>query len=203
MIKDTGERVIPDFMKPLNGLLLEHLARYEFSTFYMKGRVLDIACGSGFGSQMLAKLCKKQIDEVVAVDIDEEIISYAKGRYHHPLVDFRCEDAVDPLLPEKLGAFDVILSFETIEHLENERQFLANLYQLLKPGGVLILSTPFGEGRGLPSGSPFHVHQLTVEEFSSLFSEYQSVEFYGQKSVLIEPPRPNTKYPIGIAVCVK
>ncbi|SEN80839.1 Methyltransferase domain-containing protein [Mesobacillus persicus] len=203
-IEDSGERVIPDFMKPTNGLLLEHIARYQFSTHYLKGRVLDLASGSGFGSQMLAKLGKKRIETIVAVDCDPSTVAYAKGRYNHPLVEYRCENAVDPLLPQKLGLFDVIVSFETIEHIEEEQQFLSNVYQLLKPGGVLILSTPFGKGRGKPCGSAFHVHQLTVDEFKNLFNGYTNVKFYGQKGVLIEPTQYDENwYPIGITVCTK
>ncbi|MBT2640069.1 class I SAM-dependent methyltransferase [Bacillus sp. ISL-41] len=203
LLEFTGERVIPDLMKPANALLLEHLARYQFSSYHLRGRVLDIACGSGYGSQMLAKLGKKRINELIAVDFDPVTIEYAHKRYNHPLVKYRCEDATDPLLPQKLGMFDAIISFETLEHLEEERQFLANLYNMLKPGGTLVLSTPFGKGRGKPCGSPFHVHQLTVDEFNELFPEYKEVKMYYQKGVLIEPPYPGVKYPLGVAVCTK
>ncbi|KKK38521.1 SAM-dependent methyltransferase [Mesobacillus campisalis] len=203
MMKYTGERVIPDLMKPANSLLLEHLARYQFSSYYMHGRALDIACGSGYGSHMLAKLTKKRISELVAVDSDPETILYANKRYNHQKVRFHCEDAADPLLPQKLGTFDVIVTFETYEHVADEQQLLANLYAMLNPGGTLILSTPFGQGRGKPCGQPFHVHQLTVEEFHDLFPQYSEVKFYRQIGVLIEPPRPDQKYPLGIAVCTK
>ncbi|GAA3317265.1 hypothetical protein GCM10020331_015500 [Ectobacillus funiculus] len=57
-------------------------------------------------------------------------------------------DALDPELPEKLGLFDTILSFETIEHVQDDQLFMNNLYRMLKPGGRLILSSPFGRGRG-------------------------------------------------------
>lgn len=203
MIEYTGERVIPDLMKPANGLLLEHLARYQFSTYYLHGRVLDLACGSGYGSHMLAKIGKKRINQLVAVDYDPHTIEYAHKRYNHPLVEYRCENAIDPLLPQKLGIFDAIISFETLEHIHEEKQFLTNLFNLLKPGGTLIISTPFGKGRGKPCGSPFHVHQLTVTEFHNLFNDYQDVQFYSQKGVLIEPPRTDIWYPLGIAVCTK
>ncbi|WP_461202779.1 class I SAM-dependent methyltransferase [Anoxybacillus sp. TBDG-1] len=203
MIEYTGERVIPELMKPTNGLLLEHIARYQFAIPYLKGRILDFACGSGFGSHMMAKLAKKQIDQIVAIDIDQEIIRYAKKTYYHPLVTYQVENAVDPNLPEKLGQFDCIVSFETIEHVKEEEQFLSNIYNMLKPGGKLILSTPFGQGRGKPTKEPFHVHQLTKEEFTSLFSEYKDKQFFYQKGVLIEPGRDDVHYPLGIAVCTK
>lgn len=203
MIKFTGERIIPELMKPSNGLLLEHLARYQFAIPYAKGRVLDFACGSGFGSTMVAKAAKKEIEEVVGIDLDEESIMYAKGAYYHPLVTFRQENAVDPTLPEKLGLFDLIMSFETIEHVKEEQQFLDNIFHMLKPGGKLVISTPFGSGRGKPTNEPFHVHQLTEEEFKSLFNSYTQKEFYYQRGVLVDSGREGLYYPIGIAVCTK
>lgn len=197
--KDTSERVIPDFMKPANGLLVEHIARFHFSMHDINGRVLDLACSFGFDSQMLAKISKK-LKNIVAVDYDYNTAAYARGRYNDPLAEYLCGDAVHPLLPRKLGVFDVIVSFETIEHIEDEQQFLSNVYQLLKPGGVSILSTLFDKGRRKPCGSPFHVHQLPVDEFKNLFHDFKFVQFYGQKGVLIEPQRPDTPYPIGLAV---
>jgi 2-polyprenyl-3-methyl-5-hydroxy-6-metoxy-1,4-benzoquinol methylase len=205
MIKDTGERIIPEKMKITNGLLLEHIARYHFASNYVHGRVLDFACGAGYGSHIIAKKCKKKVKEVLGVDIDNETIEYARKTYYHPLTTYLKEDVTDPLLPEKMGTFDSILSFETIEHVAEEEQFLSNIYHMLKPGGSLILSTPFGQGRGKPSGSPFHVHQLTVNEFTNLFKEYKEATFYYQKGVLIEPAFFGTQdhYPLGIVVCKK
>ncbi|MDC3417448.1 class I SAM-dependent methyltransferase [Aquibacillus salsiterrae] len=205
MLKDTGERVIPENMKITNALLVEHIARYHFATNYVQGRVLDFASGAGYGSHIIAKQCKKQVEEIVGIDIDEEAIQYAKGTYYHPLTSFIQGDVTDPSLPEELGAFDTIISFETIEHIKNEEQFLTNIYHLLKPGGTLVLSTPFGQGRGQPCGSPFHVHQLTVNEFTNLFPEYEEKTFYFQRGALIEPAFLGTKeyYPLGIVVAKK
>lgn len=204
MISYTGERVIPDMMDPMNMLLLEHIARYQFSLPYAaKGTILDIACGSGFGTHFIAKRAKHHIEQIIGIDIDLPSIQYAKGKYYHPKANYQQHDAVDPLLPQKLGQFDLILSFETIEHIKNEKQFLKNIYEMLKPGGQLILSTPFGKGRGIPCGSPYHVHQMTKKEFCSLFDQYVHKEFYYQNGVLIEPERINTYYPIGLVVAVK
>lgn len=204
-MKYTGERVIPELMKPMNGLLLEHLARYHFAIHYAKGRVLDFACGSGFGSNVIASAKKKEIEKIIAVDIARETITYAKGKYYHPLVSFQVENCVEPTLPEKIGQFDLIVSFETLEHVDKEDIFMENIYQMLKPGGTLVISTPFGQGRGKPTSEPYHVHQLTEQEFQELFTAYEEVEFYYQKGVLIEPVpgREGRHYPIGIAVCKK
>ncbi|MDQ0340169.1 2-polyprenyl-3-methyl-5-hydroxy-6-metoxy-1,4-benzoquinol methylase [Caldalkalibacillus uzonensis] len=209
----TGERVIPELMNPMNSLLLEHLARYSFAIPYLRGRVLDIACGSGYGAFMMAKVRRKSIKELVAVDYDHQTIEYALKQYHHPLINYRQEDALDPALPDKLGLFDTIISFETLEHLPDDRQFMHQLYHMLKPGGTLVLSTPFGQGRGKPCRTPFHVHQLTQGEFIELFTPFADVQYYLQTGVAIERAeeesgrlltcRPGVRYAIGIAVAVK
>ncbi|MGP4076070.1 methyltransferase domain-containing protein [Halobacillus sp. K22] len=203
MVKNTGERVIPEYTDPMNNLLLEHAARYQFSLSYMQGRVLDLSCGAGYGTHMIAKQCKHVIDEVVGVDIDQEIIRYAKGTYYHPQSSFEIYDATTPHLSAHLGTFDVIVSFETYEHIKEEEKLLRNYYQLLNPGGKLIVSTPFGKGRGKECGSPFHFHQITPQEFRNLFTDYAKQEFFFQNGVLIEPPRENVYYPLGLAVCEK
>lgn len=208
MLKDTGERIIPEYMKPENGMLLEHLARYYFSMPYVTGRVLDIACGSGYGSKLAAKSRKKQISEVIGVDRDEKTIQYAKGAQYHPKVTFLREDALQPDLIERIGTFDTILSFETIEHVPDDREFLDQMVRLLRPGGTLVLSTPFGQGRKEPSGTPFHCFQLTEAEFTSLFQEerfnFSHVDFYYQFGVSFDhDKREGVHYPLGIAVCTK
>ncbi|UFJ39472.1 class I SAM-dependent methyltransferase [Brevibacillus humidisoli] len=203
MLKLTGERVIPELMKPTNGLLLEHLARYYFATPYVEGRVLDLACGVGYGTHMMAKTCKKEAAEIVGVDVDPETIQYANKTYNHPLITYQTADALDPELPQKLGLFDTIVSFETIEHLDDDQRFMASLYEMLRPGGTLVLSSPFGQGRGKPCSEPFHVHQFTEAEFAELFHAFQEVELYYQRGVTIEPPRRDVKYYLGVAVCKK
>ncbi|MGP4071491.1 class I SAM-dependent methyltransferase [Piscibacillus sp. B03] len=205
MIEDTGERVVPKLMDPLNPLLLEHIARYQFALDYLYGRVLDLSCGAGYGTHMIAKRRKKEVIEVVGLDLDQEVIRYAKGEYYHPKSRFEVGDATDPSLVDTYGAFDCIVSFETIEHIEDEQAILDNYYRLLKPGGTLIVSTPFGEGRGVPCGNPFHIYQLTQDEFRNLFkNQYEEVEFFYQNGVVLEPfKRENVHYPLGVAVCKK
>ncbi|WP_342743116.1 class I SAM-dependent methyltransferase [Domibacillus mangrovi] len=165
-------------------MLIEHIARYQFAIHYVKGRVLDIACGSRFGTQIIAKTAKKRLTEVVGVDRDVETIVYAKGRYYYPLITFEAQNEADPMLPDRLGVFDSIFSFETIEHLQDETMYLNHLYTMLKPGGTLIISTLFGHGRG---------------------KRYESVESYYQRGVLVEqvPGRKGRHYPIDIVVCTK
>lgn len=203
LLGNTGERIIPELMEPMNGMLLEHLSRYYFAQHYARGRVLDIACGSGYGSKMIAKAKKKEISHLVGIDLSMDAINYASHHYYHPLLSFKQGDVMDPRLVEKHGTFDTIISFETIEHIKDDRGFMDQLEKLLNPGGILILSTPFGLGRGIPSKQPFHHQQLTKEEFRELFTSYANVQFYFQRGVLIEPSRENEYYPIGLAVATK
>jgi len=184
-------------------MLLEHIARYYFATPYIYGRVLDIACGTGYGSHMVAKDRKRELIQLVAVDNDKATIEYANHEYHHQKIIYQQADALDPDLPKKLGMFDTILSFETIEHVADDRLFMDNLYQMLKPGGKLVLSSPFGRGRGMPTSEPFHVHQLTPAEFEELFDRFSEKEIYYQRGVTFEKPRDGVRYFIGIAVCTK
>ncbi|WP_194842009.1 class I SAM-dependent methyltransferase [Gracilibacillus salitolerans] len=205
MLKDTGERVIPENMDITNELLIEHLARYHFSVPHIYGRTLDFATGVGYGAHVIAKKCKHGLEEIIGVDIDSNAIQYAKANYYHPLSNFKLADVTDPTLPDQLGTFDVILSFETIEHIEDEDQYMANIYHLLKPGGTLILSTPFGEGKGKSCGSPFHVHQMTENEFLSMFDQFQKKRFFYQKGALIEPIESSQMdhKPLGIVIAYK
>jgi len=203
LIQWTGERIIPKLLKPTNGMLLEHIARYYFATPYIRGRVLDIACGTGYGCHMVAKERKREVTEIVGVDNDPDTLAYANVEYNHQKVTYVQGDAVDPELPAQLGMFDTILSFETIEHVEDDQLFMDNLYDMLKPGGTLVLSSPFGRGRGMPTSEPFHVHQLTPDEFAQLFVRFSHVEIYYQRGVTFEKPRDGVRYFIGVAVCVK
>jgi 2-polyprenyl-3-methyl-5-hydroxy-6-metoxy-1,4-benzoquinol methylase len=203
LLEWTGERIIPKLLKPTNGMLLEHIARYYFATPYIKGRVLDIACGTGYGCHMVAKDRKREVTEIIGVDIDTDTVYYANREYNHQKVTYIQGNAIDPALPEQLGMFDTILSFETIEHVEDDQLFMDNLYKMLKPGGTLVLSSPFGRGRGKPTSEPFHVHQLTSEEFEELFVRFSNVEIYYQRGPTFEKKREGVRYFIGVAVCVK
>ncbi|PSL43965.1 methyltransferase family protein [Salsuginibacillus halophilus] len=183
-------------------MLIEHLARYHFAVPYVHGRTLDIACGAGYGTKLLAKKTKKQGTTLVGADIDEASLTYARANYHHPNTTFSYADVNAPNALESLGMFDTIVSFETIEHVPSDETFIAAVTQCLKPGGTLIVSTPFGNGRGEPTNSPFHYHQLTEAEFLNLFKAFHAELFY-QSGPLIESTKRKKHYPLGIAVAHK
>ncbi|MFZ5943999.1 MAG: class I SAM-dependent methyltransferase [Bacillota bacterium] len=203
LINYTGERVIPLMMSTKSGLLREHIARYRFAGSYVWGRTLDIACGAGYGCDILLRGPGKWlINEIFGVDNDPATIKYAKKHYPSPQTRYVVADALDENLVNKIGQFDSIVSFETIEHLEEDQLFIRNLKNLLSPEGVLIISTPLGRGRSYPCTNPYHFFQYTLEEFKSILeTNFSYVDIYLQRNVIIEKPQADRKYYLAIAVC--
>lgn len=158
-----GERLVPDHMAddPASQRILEiNLLHYELAARQVSGRrVLDIACGSGYGSKILKQAGAKS---VVGVDLSSDAIRYAQQRYPDEGIEFICADAASFDWPEQ---FDVIVSFETIEHLPHPDQFLRRLRSLLVAKGDFYLSVPLGETRHF---DPYHLHAFTQLEFFNL-----------------------------------
>lgn len=154
----TGERFIPGYAD--GSVELEHIHRYLFALQFITGsRVLDIACGEGYGSSMLSTLA----DHVTGVDIDAQCIDRAKARYSSEKVHFSAGSATQ--MPVGDAQFDVVVSFETIEHLEDQEAFWSEIRRVLKPDGLLILSSPNrGPYRKGESPNIFHVKELTRDE---------------------------------------
>lgn len=203
-MKLTGERVIPKLMACDNGLLREHVRRYEFASKYVNGRVLDIACGTGYGTQILLEHDSGgEIQQIIGVDLDEATIEYAKANYQNEKVSYIVNDATSAELDAELGRFDTIVSFETLEHLEQDVTFVSNLEKLLNPSGTLIISTPFGRGRGIPCSNPYHICQYKEEEFVQLLDGFSNVELYYQRNERIEKAVEGQQYYLMIAVCSK
>jgi ubiquinone biosynthesis O-methyltransferase len=158
----TGERLIPGEVDI--DLLNEHMARYHFAVRLARGkRVLDAGCGAGYGSAELADVAER----VTGIDIASEAVEYARA--HYALHNVAFEQASCTQLPYADGAFDLVVAFEVIEHLENWRDFLQEVRRVLAPAGQLIVSTPnrlyYTESRGAQGANPFHVHEFDFEEF--------------------------------------
>ncbi|MBW4693769.1 MAG: methyltransferase domain-containing protein [Lyngbya sp. HA4199-MV5] len=191
----TGERYIPALAGvDLSLWNVDHMIRYAFAATFVQGkRVLDISCGSGYGSRYLAL---QGAEQVVGVDVDERSIQFASKFYQHPSVSFIQSDAHYVRSLED-ASFDVIVSFETIEHLQNPRQFLLELRRLLKPGGQLFISCP-NDYRVSPGLSEFHLHKFRFTEFRDLYlSIFNEGIFVGQHltvaSCIMKPYSPGLK----------
>jgi 2-polyprenyl-3-methyl-5-hydroxy-6-metoxy-1,4-benzoquinol methylase len=160
------ERIVPDQIAddPASQSILQiHLRRYETASRYAKDkRVLDIACGVGYGSKVLHLAGAAS---VVGVDLSEETLAYARENHQVPGVQFIHGNAEEFEWPEP---FDLIVSFETLEHLPHPEQFICQMSQLLTPEGYLILSVPLGETRHLDA---YHLHAFSQEDVFSLLEK--------------------------------
>ncbi|MCM1100381.1 MAG: methyltransferase domain-containing protein [Acetatifactor muris] len=172
MLKNTGERLILDQSWNLM-TTLEHVHRYNAASRLVADKVvLDAACGTGYGSYYLSRTAK----EVYGIDISEDAILYAKEHYESPNLHY-VKMSVDRLEFED-DFFDVITSFETIEHITQDQQeaFLRNIKDKLKKEGMLIISTPNDQLlRDLSYGSyknEFHLCEFNEQEYIDFLKKY-------------------------------
>jgi ubiquinone/menaquinone biosynthesis C-methylase UbiE len=170
---NNGERMIPETYGGCT--FWEHIYRYAFASCLVKGkRVLDIACGEGYGA---AALQRAGAAHVIGVDISESVCLHAHEKYG---LDARPGTGEQIPLPD--NSVDVIVSFETVEHVLDPNRFLDECARILAPGGMLVISTP-NKGiylRGAPQ-NPHHCSEMTEAEFSSaLQSRFRNCQFYTQ-----------------------
>lgn len=174
----SGERFVPYISGEIAS---EHLHRYALAQILAPGkRVLDIACGEGYGSRLLAE----KATSVIGIDIDAEVIAHAQAKYNLDNLIFRQGNC--SLLPLPDASIDLAISFETLEHHADHDAMLGELRRILVPEGVLLISTPdryhYSDERHY--ANPFHIKELYAEEFRQLIHCYfPHTEFYGQRIV--------------------
>lgn len=181
------ERWIPGFSDPHTEE--SHITRYNFIADYVKNKVvLDIACGTGKGSLMIAQAGAAK---VTGVDIDDDAVRYAQHRFPHPHLSFSVGNALDFKGDDQ---YDVIVSFETIEHLPDVSAFLRNVNSLLKEDGVFFVSTPISAiPLDLKPRNTYHVQEWGLKKFQEVVSEFITVD----KSYLqLFPERSITRFAI-------
>jgi 2-polyprenyl-3-methyl-5-hydroxy-6-metoxy-1,4-benzoquinol methylase len=169
------ERIVPD-NTPV-GIVAIHLKRYEFAEAYLDGkRVLDVACGVGYGARYLAD----EGNHVIGVDIDGAAIAYAQQRYGgHRNTNFVLSDGMQ--LGLRSSQFDAVCSFETIEHVLDVDVFLNEVRRVLKPLGVFIVSTPRVARSDLRPVNPHHHQEWNPTDFEQLLrAHFKNVEVFGQ-----------------------
>jgi GT2 family glycosyltransferase/SAM-dependent methyltransferase len=164
-IEWTGERCVP-WTDDLQ-VIYEHYHRYALAARFTAGaRVLDLACGEGFGAALLATGAR----DVVGVDIDPQTVEHACANYSSDKLHFRIGSMISPELLAGADRFDVITCFEALEHVEEQDTLIAVVRRLLAPGGLFLTSTPdvtvYSHEHG--NDNPFHVRELTEPEFRTL-----------------------------------
>ncbi|MBS7786411.1 methyltransferase domain-containing protein [Flavobacterium sp. CYK-55] len=146
---------------------IEHLHRYAMVMPYIENKtILDIACGEGYGSNLMSS----KATLVHSVDIDPQTIQAAKAKYKKDNIRFQVGSATQ--IPLEDQSVDVVVSFETIEHHDQHEAMMREIKRVLKPNGVVIISTPdklyYSDQRNFQN--PFHVLELYKQEFVDLLS---------------------------------
>ncbi|MFQ3661411.1 MAG: class I SAM-dependent methyltransferase [Chloroflexaceae bacterium] len=160
-------------------ILTRSLARYHAVKPYICGDILDVGCGRGYGFDVLQSLDGTR----TGLDISLQFLREAQRKY----ASVSLVQATGELLPFRSRSFDTIIAFEVIEHLDDDVAFLNELKRLIRPGGVIALSTPnriVSSGGNKQPLNPFHVREYTAEEFRSLLrASFSDVILTGQHEI--------------------
>lgn len=171
----TGERLMP-FIQ--GQIAIEHLHRYALTYNFIAGKdVLDIASGEGYGSSLMASVAKS----ITGVDIDPEAVKHASETYRKPNLRYLHGSATQ--IPIASATMDVVVSFETIEHLNEHQLMMEEIKRVLRPDGLVIISSPdkkfYTEQQS--HYNDYHCKELYFEEFEKLIrSNFSSTRFYFQ-----------------------
>jgi ubiquinone/menaquinone biosynthesis C-methylase UbiE len=172
----TGER-LETFVQ--NEATTEHLHRYAMAMELAGGKnVLDIACGEGYGTNLLAG----KAAQVTGMDIDTLTIKKAAEKYQQENIQFT--EANAEKIPAADNTFDLVISFETLEHVTEQQLMIQEIKRVLKKDGILLLSTPDKKNYSDATGykNPFHKKELYRNEFESLLqASFRQVKIFGQQ----------------------
>ena len=141
--------------------------------------MLDLACGEGYGSRLLA--CTAE--SVVGLDIDEDAVRHARNKYIRSNLQFK-QGSITDIPIDGQNIFDVIVCFEALEHIQDHEKLLTEVKRLLTKDGLFIVSTPnkWAYSDEPKYENPFHVHELYLDEFIELFEKYfKQVKILGQR----------------------
>jgi GT2 family glycosyltransferase/ubiquinone/menaquinone biosynthesis C-methylase UbiE len=178
MLEWTGERYLPWIREAEIGY--EHLHRYAFASQFVRNKkVLDLACGEGYGSELLAQTAKY----AVGIDIDQETIKHAQNKYIRSNLEFKVGSILEIPL-QGTGLFDVVVCFEALEHVNDHEKLLAEVKRVLTPDGLFFVSTPNKTAYSDEPhfNNPYHLHELYFDEFKvELEGHFRQVKVLGQR----------------------
>jgi SAM-dependent methyltransferase len=175
-LSNNGERMVPEESDPTT--FWEHIHRYQFaSRLVADAEVLDVACGEGYGSHAL---CLAGAASVTGVDVSPGACLHAARKYNVRTVAGSAE-----MLPIATGSIDVIVSFETVEHVPHPRAFVQECRRVLRPDGVLVISTPNKDAYTAHCpDNPFHCSEMGKSDFTAMLSgEFRHLRLYTQTPV--------------------
>lgn len=180
----TGERLMPEYEPETSPNQAIHYARYNYALQYVSPHadILDVGCGVGYGTQLLAQVTSGR---VVGID-KEDVIDYAQRRYPAANVVYQ---AGDVNLPQDYGRFDIVVSFDVFEHLSNVEVYLQTIQGALRGSQALgFISTPRSTVSNLSPDNPFHLREYTLNEYCELLCRYFFIDdllmFLGMLAVL-------------------
>ncbi len=177
-LKWTGERLVTSVE---DETATEHLHRYMLAMKYCHGLVVvDIACGEGYGSAFLASVASS----VIGVDIDSEAVKFASKKYIKSNLEYIVGTC--SAIPVDSGSVDVLVSFETLEHHDQHVEMMLEVKRVLKPNGLLIISSPdktyYSDQRNFKNA--FHVKELTSHQFEDLLRSHFKNTFFANQRVM-------------------
>jgi SAM-dependent methyltransferase len=175
----TGER----WTSAAHGQIeIEHLHRYLLARDLCHGKdVLDIACGEGYGTALLAQVARR----VTGIDIDRPTLAHAAAQYVRPNLRYVAGDA--RAIPVATASVDTVVSFETLEHFAEQDAFLLEVHRVSRTGGLLVISTPDCDvyspvGAG---ANAYHLRELSREEFVAVLSRrFRHVAVSAQRALV-------------------
>lgn len=179
---DSGCRIVE--FKEEDENYQKHLARYSFATRYCYNKtVADTSCGIGYGIDHIAK--KSKPTKAVGLDISIKALKYGKKHFKNPPINFVCSDVTR--LPFRRHQFDVVISFETIEHIPKYEEFLKEILRILEDDGKFVVSTPNKKFSSPFLGKPrdiFHAQEWNFSNFKGLLRRYfKNISFFYQIEV--------------------
>ena len=173
------ERIHPSSVHPY--VWADHAHRYKWASLFSRGKVLDFACGVGYGSVYVLE--SPEFENYIGADISLEAIKLARKDFHFPSVDFLV--AHSDYLPFRDNYFDTVICFETLEHLEDPERLVVQFQKVMKKDGVLIGSVPSRQQEELIDKiygtNPFHKTRFDFTRLSFLLKKYfKYIRFYQQ-----------------------